>query len=233
MLIKTMLDLIIELRTVLLPLLLFGVGLIIVLISFSQKIAWRLDWPAEKLLRLLPVGLITVVIGFAWLIYPEIRSLTNALAQTNAAAIPGTPTPLPPPFISINAPLEKLSCQTSNNTCWFKIEGIFGGVFPHSDYRIYTFVFPTDPQGPGYYLQDQLVTFSPDGNWTQNYAAYGDRKLPAKPGQKLTIQAVLVAQGASYNGTPLTDLPPTFYLGAIDNIEGIIALTEPITLVVE
>ena len=113
------------------------------------------------------------------------------------------------------------------------MDGTFGGVFPIDDYRIYTFVFPTDPRGPGYYLHELPAILSLDGKWTQARATYGDRKLPAKSGQEFIIQAVLAEKNAAYNNTLLADLPPNFYLGSLETIEGIIKISEPLLLTVE
>lgn len=222
-----------ELRNIILPLFLLFLGLIIILISTSHKLAWRMEWAPEKLMRLLPFGLFTVVFGLGWLVMPGFSSLLNRPATAAASSTQFPPTPLPPPFIIIQEPQQNLNCRKSDNTCWFNMQGTFGGVFPLKDYRIYTFVFPTDPQGPGYYLQDQPASLAPDGSWTQSPSVYGNRNLPAASGQSLTIQAALVSIDATYNGSRLGDLPPNFYLGAVENIEGLIALSEPISLIVK
>ena len=107
------------------------------------------------------------------------------------------------------------------------------GVTSLNDLRIYTFVFPQNPPGCGWYLQHRPAVIKAAGTWTQTPAYIGNEKYPAQTGDTLDIRAALVRSDATLEGTRLKDLPMVFCLNTVEDIEGLVALSEPVSLTVQ
>jgi hypothetical protein len=209
------------------PYILVVLGLIVSLVSLSEAIAWRIDVAPETMRAFLPAGILIMLLGFGWVILPEPGPVSDEPPPI------ATPTPLPPTFVTIIMPQETLVCSAAGATCRFSIQGVAGGVAPVEAYRVYTFVRPVEPRGSGFALQPQPARLAVDGSWEQSQAVIGSTQQPVEAGHTLVIQAVLVGDDATYNGTPLADLPPNFYLGAVGDIAGILALSEAVPLTVD
>jgi hypothetical protein len=106
------------------------------------------------------------------------------------------------------------------------------GIPENTEWEIFIFVFRIDPPGPGYFLQPQPARVVSGGNWTSQ-AQYGAFNTPAGEGQTIEVLAGIVAPDASYNDTRLRALPPNFYLSNLGDIQGLIALSEPVSLQTE
>lgn len=136
------------------------------------------------------------------------------------------------PFIKINEPLQIPTCiDPTTPACTFKIIGTAGGVQSFNGCRIHTFVYPVIPKGIGWYIQQPPVSTA-SGSWTQT-AILGTEGFPAETGNILTIQAALVRSDATLKGTKLSALELSTTLLDLDDIEGIVILSEPIFLTVQ
>lgn len=147
-----------------------------------------------------------------------------------------TPTPTSSvPFIAIVAPLETVTCSNpaEDGFCIFEISGQAGGVESFSDVRIYTFVFPLNPSAEGWYLQRPPAGIDLSGDWFQSPAYLGAKSSPAETGHTLRVRAALVQADATYMGTRLDSLPDVTILLAVENIDGIIALSDQVTLTLQ
>jgi hypothetical protein len=143
------------------------------------------------------------------------------------------PTPTPPPFIAIAAPKETLACVNPEEWCEFAVRGDAGGVSSFIDLRIYTFVRPVDPPGPGWYLQDICADINADGSWVQSPSVLGDLEHSANDGDTLRIRAALVREDATFQGKKLSDFSQgEACMDAVEEIEGIIVLSSWIELAV-
>ncbi len=199
-------------------------GLILILLGTNERIAWRIDWSPVKLFRFSLSGGLIFLVGFGLMLLPGLQNMRSDRAEVDL------PTPLPDPFISINAPKETLTCTVRRGICRFEILGIAGGVFPLGDYQIYTLVYQLEPRGPGYYLQRPSTFIDMDGSWKQAHVSVGNAKLPVTAGSSVRIQAMLVDSDASFDGTPLRELPAEFYFGSTKSIEGMIAISDIVDL---
>lgn len=142
-----------------------------------------------------------------------------------------TATPMPP-FVRIIAPQDTLSCINPEAWCQFEIRGIAGGDISFNEFRIYTFVFPVQPPGAGWYPQHPRAIVQSNGDWIQSSAYLGDAKNPVQAGHTLRIRAALVQESATFNGTELSDLQGGTALNAVEDIDGIVALSNVVFLVV-
>ena len=115
------------------------------------------------------------------------------------------------------------------------IEGTAGGVDGFVNKRIYVFVYPVMPPGAGWYLQKSPANIGLKGDWTQSPSYIGSDVAPAVTGNTLKIRAVLVTKDATYDGEKLDDLADSdklVVLTVIEDIEGIITLSDPVDLIV-
>lgn len=203
--------------------LLILVGITLIIFTLAERAGRTFRLSGVQQMRIGIFGTLTMFIGIVVLVLPK----------TSPVSLQKPPTATPNPFITIHSPHGTLPCQPQSGTCTFKISGTAGGIPNFSDYRIYTFVLPVEPRGPGYYLQPKPATNSiEDESWVQYPAFYGHKTLPAKIGNQFRIQAIVVERDATFDGTKLDQLPAGFYLGAIQNIKGIIARSEPVQLTV-
>jgi len=133
--------------------------------------------------------------------------------------------------VRITAPQGTLTCaKPSEPFCTFEIRGEATGVSP--DWRIYTFVYPVDPVGAGWYIQ-RLANLRSDGTWVQSPAYLGNENYPATTGDTLEIRAVIVHKDATYKDKKLRELPTGTALDAVENIDGFVIASDPITLKVQ
>lgn len=165
---------------------------------------------------------------------PELPTSAPPEPPTHPPTETPTPTPIPPPFIGITAPEETLACVNPEEWCEFEVRGDAGGVSSFSDLRIYTFVRPVDPPGPGWYLQDICADINADGSWVQFPSVLGDLEYPASDGDTLRIRAALVQEDATFQGKKLSDFSQgKACLDAVEEIEGFVALSDVIELTVQ
>ena len=216
-----------------LPYLLIVIGFIVITISMIERLAWILDIAPRVLLRLLPVGLVLAMLGIGLLLVPGVETAMAARADAiqeevqaqEAAAVEAANNVAP--WITVRSPRETTPCTPVGPSCYFEVKGQVGGK-NYRDYRIYTFVFPLEPLGPGYYLQDRAASVDSEGNWTQFPSYFGSPDTQAESGYSFKLQAVLVRADATYYGTGLDQLPPNFYLGSVDDIDGVVAVSEAV-----
>jgi len=154
------------------------------------------------------------------------------------------PSPLSPPAlppasnasaaIHVTSPRKVLECTNPEKdpACLFEVKGKATGIDP-ADLRIYTFVYPTDPPGEGWYMQVQPATVSGDGQWVQTPSYLGNERARVRTGHSLRLRAAVVGRDATYKGTRLSDLRPGEALPAVEDIEGIVARSESVQLTVK
>lgn len=197
------------------------VGIVLSLIAVVLLVAVWKGWIGDDWLRKL-AEIFAVVAGLAAifiLFLPSLRSQNCDPVQGNT------------PFIVITEPLQSLACSDlSTAACTFRIKGNIGGIQSFNGCRIYTFVYPVNPAGAGWYIQQPPISTT-SGNWTQT-AILGSEGQPAMMGDTLSIQAVVVRSDATYKGTRLSDLELSANLQDLGDITGIVALSEPVFLTV-
>jgi hypothetical protein len=210
------------------PLIFILIGALLLILGSKESLRWRVNISSAQQLWMNIIGGALVVVGIGIIIIPIFITDRQDRASTEA------PTELPPVFITITGPTGSIGCRGASITCSFEITGLGGGVAPPMDqYRIATFVFPLEPLGAGYYIQPRMGVMQEDGSWTQSLATIGDNSTPVENGHKLRIRAALLSPDASLDGTRLDQLSRDFYLGRVEDIQGIIALSEPVDLTVE
>jgi hypothetical protein len=157
----------------------------------------------------------------------------NPPTQLPNPTLPPSPTATPiPPFVRIIAPQDTVSCINPEVWCQFEIRGTAGGDISFKDLRIYTFVFPVQPPGAGWYLQKPPASIEPNRDWIQSSAYLGDGDHPVETNNTLRIRAALVQKDATFNGTKLSDLKGGTALAAVEDIDGIVVLSNVVFLVV-
>lgn len=139
------------------------------------------------------------------------------------------------PYIAVSEPQKTVNCTNPAGEafCRFAISGTAGGVPSFSDLRVYTFVFPVEPPGEGLYLQRPSASIESDGDWLQLPAYLGTGGFPATDGDTLFVRAALVRVDATYQSTELDKLAAVTVLEAIEDIEGLIAISDMVTLTVQ
>ena len=148
----------------------------------------------------------------------------------------------PIPTIAITSPQNNgiVVCENDPPTppnppdpfCQFEVKGVSSAAKPLNGLRIYVFVFPKVPPGEGWYLQKQWAVVYSNNNWSQSPSYLGNVDNPAQTNHTLKVQAAVVRADASYNGTPLDNLPSPGVV-VIENIQGLIAISDPIDLTVQ
>ena len=115
------------------------------------------------------------------------------------------------------------------------IAGKAGGVGSYLDLRMYIFVFPVNPPGAGWYLQNSPAAIETSGDWAQSPSYLGSGGAPAETGQTLKIRAALVTKDATFNDKKLEDLAKSggvTVLSAVEDIEGIVAISDSIDVTI-
>lgn len=204
------------------PYILGSLGILLVILALLEQIGPWVIW-ARQQLRLGILGSAMILFGMLLLVIPEF--------ELNPAT--GAPRPTPTPFVTIDHPTDQLDCSGSGEICEFAVEGTYGDVAPGIAFSIYVFVLPIEPAGPGYYLQEHPARLGPDGVWIQFPSKIGGTRLPVGSGDSLQVRAALVRGDASFNDLKLDELPNDFYLIRFEDIQGLIALSETVTLTIE
>lgn len=150
----------------------------------------------------------------------------------------GDPPPPPPSTtdgpvaVQITKPTKELDCTDQKaKSCIFTVEGTMSG-FDRAVHRIHVFVKPTKPSGAGWYPQVQPAD-DREGQWSQTPSQVGSDGAPAEAGHELQIRAAIVRSDATFNGTRLADLIAGEAVRSFQDIDGVISLSEPVTLVVK
>lgn len=209
------------------PILFIGIGALLLIIGSLENLRWRFNISSSQQLWINLGGGVLVVIGIGMILLPAFLSDR----QSRAAVV--EPTEIPPPFINITEPNDSLDCTGTGSVCTFPVRGVGGGIAPPMDpYRVVTFVFPLEPLGSGNFIQRPFAIMEEDGSWEVDSASYGSSTLPAENGNRVRIVTALVSSNASLDGTPINQLPRDFYLGRVEDVEGIIAVSEPQDLTV-
>jgi len=152
--------------------------------------------------------------------------------------VPPTPTPtetpLPPgPSVAITQPEIMVTCENpaSQDYCRFAVAGTGYTGETAEVLRIYTFVFPIDPPGSGWYRQLPPTSIGSDGRWLQPANYLGTEEIPALEGHTLRVRAALVEPGATYQGKPL-DQDGVVIVALIEDIDGLVAVSDEVFLTV-
>jgi hypothetical protein len=119
--------------------------------------------------------------------------------QSNRCCVPP-----PVPTVSITAPKSTVDCRASGPQCRFTVAGRSAGA--GSDLQIFVLVYPVNPPGGGWYVESPPASIGGNGAWDQAPSYVGSAATPARNGDKLQIEAVVVHTGATYNGTLLSDM---------------------------
>jgi hypothetical protein len=137
-----------------------------------------------------------------------------------------------PVAVQITKPTNELNCANQKEKfCIFTVEGTMSGFDP-AVHRIYVFIKPTKPSGEGWYPQVQPADDN-DGRWSQTQSQVGSDAAPAQAGHELQVRAAIVRSDATYNSAKLTDLAGGEAVRSLQDIDGVISLSEPVTLVVK
>jgi predicted small lipoprotein YifL len=162
-------------------------------------------------------------------------AVVEAPPTPTPTAIPTpTETPLPPgPSVTITRPEIMLTCEnpSTEDNCRFAVTGTGYSGETTEVLRIYTFVFPVDPPGAGWYRQLPATSISSDGSWLQPTNYLGAAGIPALEGHTLRIRAALVEPGAAYRGKPL-DQGDLLVVELIEDIDGLVAVSDEVFLTV-
>jgi hypothetical protein len=147
------------------------------------------------------------------------------------------PTDTPLPFVEVIEPADNgtMSCDNpaEEGFCLFHVRGRAGGVDSFINYRLYVFVFPSNPPGAGWYLQKLPAPIESSGDWTQPQSYLGAIGAPAEKGDEFKIRAVLVRTDATVNSRKLEDMANSkelIVLPAVEDIDGIVAISDIIDL---
>jgi hypothetical protein len=145
-----------------------------------------------------------------------------------------TETPLPPgPSVAITQPEITVTCENpaSEDNCRFAVAGSgYSGEITEV-LRIYTFVFPVEPPGSGWYRQLPPTSIGSNGSWLQPTNYLGAEGMPALEGHTLRVRAALVKPGATYQGKPL-DQDGVLIVALIEDIDGLVAVSDEVFLTV-
>jgi hypothetical protein len=140
----------------------------------------------------------------------------------------------PPPTVTVNVrqPNGSVSCTNPSDDafCQFEVTGVSTGVASSRNLRLYVFVFPVQPPGAGWYAQKASAVVRSDGQWIQGPSYVGNEESPAKRGDTLRLRAAVVQQDARYRGFRLGDLGPGEALESIEDVDGLVALSNPVDL---
>ena len=119
-----------------------------------------------------------------------------------------------------------VECATTDPSCQLVgVAGSIGDLVLEDGQEIYVLVRPTDPEGPGLYLQVEPAEVE-SGRWAASNVYVGDSEFPARDGDQLELVAVLADAG--FNVSELAAAP----FSSLDGVEGVLIMTEPLTLTI-
>jgi hypothetical protein len=117
------------------------------------------------------------------------------------------------------------------NACVFEVSGTHTGFDPVAQ-RLYVFVYPTKPAGAGWYPQRTPGVEDGPGRWAQHQSQIGNGATPAEDGDQLQLRAAVVRKEATLDGVPLADVQGGKVVAALQDIDGFVAESPPVTLTV-
>lgn len=131
---------------------------------------------------------------------PALSQITGTYPQVNTYAST-TVSHATLPVVSIATPRSTLNCAAVAPQCQFAVTGRSSGVT--AGLQIFVLVFPVQPAGNGWYIQEASASVSGNGLWTQAPSYLGAITYPVHNGDTLQIEAVAVRPGATYGGIRL------------------------------
>ncbi len=209
-----------QLQDTFVPYLLIVVGVGAIIFALLEQIGWEFEITPGRQIWFAGIGGLMAVVGTALIIFPQVVQAVEEMVPTPA------PTDMPAPFVRIIEPAGELDCTGGGASCRFEVSGVAGGVLPQEDYLVYIFVFPVDPPGPGFFIQRPAARLNEGGTWRQFPSLAGNLSTAVESGDVIRVQAALLERNATYNGTRLNELPANFYLGALNDIAGLTALSQ-------
>jgi hypothetical protein len=176
---------------------------------------------------LLVIGATVIVIGAA-VIGAVIRPA--GAKPHGASSSPG----ITPSSLNIKSPTSVIDCTSSALQCQFPVSG-HATPEPASDLEILVLVYPTSPSGQGWYIQLPPASIRIGGDWSQIPSLIGSSSstAPARNGDTLQIEAVLVRSGATYDGSTLADISKSGKaIADVRQITGLVAQSQIVQLTV-
>jgi hypothetical protein len=174
-------------------------------------------------LSLFVIGIAAFVLGLFPGVYTASPTARQTTSSTSTAAY----------HINIASPISVITCTTSAPQCQFELTGQVTADLP-ADLEVVVLVYPIHPGAGGWFIQWPPASIQATGSWSQSPAYIGAGVAPARDGDTLQVEAVLVNADATYNGTALSDLSKSgTSIPDVSQITGLVKRSDPVQLTVK
>ena len=135
------------------------------------------------------------------------------------------------PRVEITSPLMTVRCLSSAEepACRFTVSGTATGL--DSGDLVAVFVFPIEPPGGGWFIQQPLASVDRDGQWLQD-THLGTGGFAVQGGDVLEIRVAIVTNDANVGGVLLAEEQATGVIEDLRQVTGTRALSPLVKLTV-